>query len=72
LSSLETQRAARAAQGRPGEMPFRRAGLDDGEHAFLDVFYDVSLLDGAHAAQVLHREERGFLEYGAEQRLIFG
>ncbi len=69
---LETQRAARAAQGRAGKMPLNRVDFDDVEHAFFDKFHDMPFVDGAHAAQVLDGKERGFLEYGAGQRLIFG
>ena len=69
--SFQTQRKARTAQCGAGEVPFTRFGFDDAEHTFLDEFHDVPLVDRAHAAQVLDREQSGLLEYCAGQCLIF-
>jgi len=53
---FQPQREARTAQGIAAKTPFGGVDFNDAEHAFMDKFHDVLLLDGANAAQVLDGE----------------
>ena len=61
---LQPQREPGAAQRIARKTPLA-ADSDDVEDAFLDEFHDVPLIDGAHAAQVLDAQDRGFVKNGA-------